>query len=122
MIGASFGRYRIDHQLGEGGMAIVYKAFDAHLETYVALKVIRRDWLLLEGKDALLARFEAEAKRVARLSHPNIIPILDYGQYDDAPYLVMKFIPGGTLKERLGSPMPWREAARLLSPVARALS
>lgn len=122
MIGTSFGRYRIDHQLGEGGMAVVYKAFDAHLETYVALKVIRRDWLLLEGKDALLARFEAEAKRVARLSHPNIIPILDYGQYDDAPYLVMKFIPGGTLKERLGSPIPWREAARLLSPVARALS
>lgn len=122
MIGTSFGRYRIDQQLGEGGMAIVYKAFDAHLETYVALKVIRSDWLLLEGKDTLLARFEAEAKRVARLSHPNIIPILDYGRHEEVPYLVMKYIPGGTLKERLGRPVHWREAARLLSPVARALS
>jgi serine/threonine protein kinase len=121
MIGKSIGRYRIDEQLGEGGMAVVYKAFDSHLDTFVALKVIRGDWLLSEGRENLLVRFESEAKRVARLSHPNIISILDYGQFEDAPYLVMKFIPGGTLKDRLGRPMHWRDAARILIPVTRAL-
>ena len=103
-------------------MAIVYKALDTHLENFVALKVIRQDWLAIEGSGNLLARFEAEAKQVARLSHPNIIPILDYGEGKGIPYLVMKYIPGGTLKERLGQPIPYREAARLLIPIARALS
>ncbi len=118
----TFGRYEIVEQLGEGGMSFVYKALDTHLENFVALKVIRPDWLAMEGSGNLLARFEAEAKRVARLSHPNIIPILDYGENKGIPYLVMKYIPGGTLKERLGQPISYREAARLLIPIARALS
>jgi hypothetical protein len=118
----TFGRYEIIEQLGEGGMALVYKAYDTHLDTFVALKVIRQDWLSLESSGSLLARFEAEAKRVARLSHPNIIPILDYGKNKDVPYLVMKYLSGGTLKERLGRPMACRAAAHLLVPIARALS
>jgi serine/threonine-protein kinase len=112
------GRYHLLEQLGEGGMAAVYKAFDTSLERTVAVKVI------LPGQqhsEKFLQRFRREAKALASLSHPNIVKVLDFGEQDGLPYLVMEFIPGGTLKPRLGSPIPWQEAARLLSPVARAL-
>jgi serine/threonine-protein kinase len=122
LIGHSIDRYHILEQLGEGGMAVVYKAYDTRLETDVALKVIRTEVLppnLLEGA---LKRFEREAKALARLTHPNIVKVTDYGEYEGMPYLVMPHLPGGTLKGRLsGRPMPWQEAVRTLIPVARAL-
>ena len=98
MIGQSLGRYHILEQLGEGGMATVYKAFDTRLETDVAVKVIRTEELPPKVLDRALKRFEREAKALARLMHPNIIPIIDYGEYDGRPYLVMKYVPGGTLR------------------------
>ncbi|MBT7188897.1 MAG: serine/threonine protein kinase, partial [Anaerolineae bacterium] len=123
LIGQSLDRYHILEQLGEGGMAIVYKAFDTRLETEVAVKVIRTEKLTLETMDKSLKRFAREAKALARLTHPNIIPIIDYGEEDGAPYLVMDFIPGGTLKRKLrgNDPIEWQEAAKLLTPVIRAL-
>lgn len=56
-----------------------------------------------------------------RRSHPNIVKVLDYGEYGNSPYLVLEYLPGGTLKDKLGKPMPWQEAARLLLPIAEAL-
>jgi serine/threonine protein kinase len=121
LIGQSLGRYHILEQLGEGGMATVYKAFDTLLERDVAVKVIRVDQFAPAVLERILKRFEREAKALARLTHPNIVHINDYGEQDGIPYLVMDYLPGGTLKQRLGKPIPWQEAARLLIPVAEAL-
>lgn len=122
LVGKSIGRYHIIEKLGEGGMATVYKAYDTHLEAEVAVKVIRVDMFPPAVLERVLKRFEREAKALARLNHPNIVSVLNYGEFDGAPYLVMKYLAGGTLKQRLGQPMPYEAAAQLLEPVARALS
>lgn len=125
LIGQSLGRYRILDQLGEGGMATVYKAFDTRLERDIAIKVIRRGAFPPEQLERILMRFEQEARLIAKLSHPNIVKLLDYGVYEGSPYHVLEYIPAGTLKklleQRAGKQMPWREAARLLLPIAQAL-
>jgi branched-chain amino acid transport system substrate-binding protein len=121
LIGKFLGHYQILEQLGEGGMATVYKAFDTNLEREVAVKVIRREAFPPEQTDHLLKRFEREAKALAQLVHPNIVNVIDYGSQDGNPYLVMNFLPGGTLKGKLGKPMPWPEAVKLLLPIAEAL-
>jgi eukaryotic-like serine/threonine-protein kinase len=121
LIGQNLGRYQILELIGEGGMATVYKAYDTHLEREVAIKIIRREAFAPDQLDTILKRFEREAKALGGLSHPNIVGVIDYGEHDGAPYLVMVYLRGGTLKDRLGSPMPWRDAVRLLVPVARAL-
>jgi len=120
-IGTSIGRYHILERLGEGGMAIVYKAYDTRLERDVALKVIRVDAFPPAILERVLKRFEREALSLARLSHPNIVKVFDFGEHAGAPYLVMEFIPGGTLKQLTGRPMPWKKAGLLLIPIAQAL-
>src|SRR3990172_5213696 len=123
LIGQSLGRYHILEQLGEGGMAIVYKAYDTRLESEVAVKVIRTENLAPSILQRALKRFEREAKALAKLTHSNIVKVLDYGEHEGKPYLVMPYLPGGTLKEQLkGQSMPWQDAARLLIPIARALA
>jgi tRNA A-37 threonylcarbamoyl transferase component Bud32 len=118
LIGHDVGRYHIVERLGAGGMATVYRAYDARLERDVAIKFIRSDII----KDELfLKRFEREAKALARLSHPNIVKVLDYGEHEGSPFLVMEFIRGDTLKSKVGRPIPWREAAHMLVPIAEAL-
>jgi len=121
LIGQNFGRYQILERLGEGGMATVYKAYDTRLEREVAIKVIRREAFPPDEMEMLLKRFERESKSLGRLSHPNIVGVIDYGDYEGLPYLVMVYLSGGTLKDRLGSPMPWREAIQLILPIAHAL-
>jgi serine/threonine protein kinase len=124
-VGQDVGRYHIVDALGEGGMAVVYKAYDTRLERDVAIKFIRTHAIPMDQMEKLLKRFEREAKRMAKFTHPNIVPIIDYGEVDGMPYLVMPFLSGGTLREKLknlaGKPMPFREAAILLAPIARAL-
>ena len=122
--GQSIGRYHIIEPLGEGGMAVVYKAFDTHLECEVAVKVIRVDNLPRNAEERALKRFEREAKVVARLNHPNIVKVTDYGEEDGKPYLVMPYLPGGTLKQLIKErgQIPWQEAARILIPIAEALA
>jgi serine/threonine protein kinase len=122
LIGQSLGRYKILEQLGEGGMATVYKACDTRLERDVAVKIIRRGALPEEQLERILKRFEHEAKALARLTHPFIVPVVDYGEYKGSPYLVMPYLQGGTLKQKMGKPLPWQEAVRLLIPVAQALA
>jgi serine/threonine protein kinase len=71
--------------------------------------------------EMLLKRFEREAKLLGRLSHPNIVGVIDYGEHEGLPYLVMVYVSGGTLKQFLGKPIPWKRAVELILPVARAL-
>jgi eukaryotic-like serine/threonine-protein kinase len=123
LVGHSLGRYQILKQLGEGGMATVYKAYDTVLERDVAVKVIRTDQFAPAILALILKRFEREAKALARLAHPNIVHVNDFGEEKGVPYLVMDYLPGGTLKQSLkGEPMPWREVAKLLLPIAEALA
>jgi serine/threonine protein kinase len=119
--GQSLDRYHILEQLGEGGMATVYKAYDTRLEREVAVKVIRIEQFAPAALERILKRFEREAKALARLSHLHIIKVIDYGEHNGSPYLVMEYLPGGTLKQRLGKPISWQDAIRLLLPVAQAL-
>ena len=100
LIGQSLGRYKILEQLGEGGMATVYKAYDSTLERFVAIKVIRTDQFAPSMLDEILKRFEREAKALAKLSHPNIVHVHDYGKFEGAPYLVMEYLPSGNLKQK----------------------
>jgi serine/threonine protein kinase len=122
LIGQSLGRYQILEQLGEGGMATVYKAYDTRLERFVAIKVIRTDQFAPSMLDEMLKRFEREAKALAKLSHPNIVHVHDYGEFEGAPYLVMEFLPSGTLKPAPGTPMPWQQAFRFILPITQALA
>ncbi len=96
-IGETVGRYRLVEQLGQGGMATVLKAYHAELDRYVAIKVLHQAFL---EDPSFLARFQREARMVARLDHPNIVPIYDYAEHEGRPYLVMKYIEGETLKAR----------------------
>jgi serine/threonine protein kinase len=119
--GLSIGRYHIIEPLGQGGMATVYRAFDTRLDCDVAIKFIRMERLTGEEKEKALKRFEREAKELARLTHPNIVKVTDFGKFRGAPYLVMEYLPGGTLKSLAGKPLPYDQAAHLVAPVARAL-
>ncbi len=122
LTGKSLGRYHIVEPLGEGGMASVYKAYDTNLERDVAVKVIRREAFSPEVVDRMLERFGREAKALSKLTHSNIVPIIDYGNEEGSPYLVMPLIKGGTLKDHLlKKTFGVGEAARLLAPIARAL-
>jgi serine/threonine protein kinase len=111
LIGQILGRYQILDSLGEGGMAFVYKAMDTRLDSLVAVKVIRTERLVPEIAGKTVIRFEREAKALAQLTHPHIVKVIDYGEHEGCPYLVMVYLPGGTLKQKLGKPMPWRAAA-----------
>ncbi len=119
LVGKKIDRYRILSQLGKGGMAVVYEALDTTLDRHVAIKVIQ------PGKEQLntfLARFRREAKVLANLSHPNIVKVFDYGEYEGSPYLVMDYIQGGTLKDLLkGKPLRWQKSVQITIQVARAL-
>jgi eukaryotic-like serine/threonine-protein kinase len=121
LAGESIGRYQIIEQLGQGGMAVVYKAYDTRLERDVAIKIIRTEQFAPSILEGVLKRFEREAKALARLSHQNIVKVYDYGEYDGKPYLVIEYLPGGTLKKRTEQAMPWQEAMRTLLPIASAL-
>ena len=121
LVGLSLVRYQILEPLGEGGMATVYRAYDTRLDCDVAIKFIRAEKFSIETSEKALKRFRIEANKMAQLTHPNIIGVTDYGEYNGSPYLVMKYLPGGTLKKKLGQPIPYQDAARMLVSVARAL-
>ncbi|MBC7878324.1 MAG: protein kinase [Anaerolineales bacterium] len=118
-IGENIGPYRIIEQLGQGGMATVYKAYHASLDRYVALKVLHPAF---HQDETFTARFQREARVVARLEHPNIVPVYDYSEYENRPYLVMKYIEGDTLKARLNQgPLTAEEIEDVINSVGSAL-
>jgi serine/threonine-protein kinase len=98
--GATFGAYRIIEPLGRGGMASVYRAYEAALDRYIALKVLPGEFL---HDESFGERFRREAKVVARLEHPNIIPIHAFGIEGGIPWMAMRLISGGTLSSLLRS-------------------
>jgi serine/threonine protein kinase len=115
-------RYTIKRQLGRGGMAVVYEAFDPKLSIDVALKVLPPQ---LATDPAFVARFHREGQALARLSHPNILRIFEL-QEDEASglyFLVLEYLGGGTLKARMRPGQPWdvSEVVEVLQPVAAAL-
>lgn len=118
LIGKNIDRYKVVGELGKGGMAVVYRAVDTMLDRTVAIKVIHSEE---ENQEKFSRRFRREAKTLANLSHPNIVKVLDYGEHEGAPYLVMEYISGGALKATLGKPIPYADAAATLVPIARAL-
>jgi serine/threonine protein kinase len=122
LTGRSIGKYHLVEPLGKGGMATVYKAYDTQLERDVAIKLIRLDQFGSAVVENLRKRFEREAKTLAKLTHPNIVGIIDFGEFDGTPYLVMEYLPSGTLKEKMGSPVPFAEAVSILLPIANALA
>ncbi len=92
------GRYRLDAVLGEGGMGVVYLAEHLKLGRSVAVKVLQAD---LASNELLKRRFEREAKTLAAMSHPHIVSVTDYGISEQAPFLVMEFVEGETLRDCL---------------------
>jgi serine/threonine protein kinase len=118
--GQQIGQYRIIQQIGQGGMATVYKAYHARLDRHVAIKVMHQALL---DDPTFKARFEREAQIVARLEHPNIIPVYDFDEHESQPYLVLKEIEGRTLKSVMSeTPMSLNETIRIMSLVASALT
>jgi len=119
--GENIGPYRIVEQHGSGGMATIYKAYHPNLDRYVAIKMMHQAFL--EDK-TFRARFEREAQIVARLEHPNIVPVYDFSEHDGQPYLVMKYIEGETLKSVLAKQgaLSLEDILRLMTPIAHALT
>jgi serine/threonine protein kinase/WD40 repeat protein len=111
--------YESIHELGRGGMGVVYWAWQSSLSRPVALKMI------LAGAHAgaeVLARFRTEAEAVARLHHPNIVQIYDVGWHGPCPYMALEYVNGGSLARRLrGTPLPARETAGIVENLARAI-
>ena len=115
----SIGKYEIIKELGRGGFGVVYQARQLNLGRWVALKMILTD---RSASPTARARFDAEARTVARLTHPHIVPIYDFGQVGNCMYFTMEYVSGGSLDEVLqtGSLSP-QQAARLIEQVARAV-
>jgi tetratricopeptide (TPR) repeat protein/tRNA A-37 threonylcarbamoyl transferase component Bud32 len=118
LVGRTLGGYRIIEQIGRGGMAIVYKAYEPALDRYVAIKVLPQ--YFAHDKD-FAARFEREAKAVAQLDHPNILPIYGAGYDADLNYIVMRYVEAGTLKAMLAEPLDLKTSAYILGQIGRAL-
>lgn len=117
--GAGMFRYDLIEEIARGGMGIVYRAVQHGSQRQVAVKMIQAEQAATPG---LMERFRAEAEAIASLEHPNILPIYETGETDGRPFYSMKFVAGGTLRERIaqlrGKP---REAARLIALTARAV-
>jgi branched-chain amino acid transport system substrate-binding protein len=98
MANDTFGRYEIRGELGRGGMATVYHAFDPHVQRHVALKILPRVFM---HDEHFRERFIREARAIAALEHWAIVPLHDYGEQDEQPFFVMRFMPGGSLLDRI---------------------
>lgn len=124
LTGQQFGGYELSELIGAGGVASIYKAFDNTLSRWVAIKVVS---IQIEGggaEEVMLARFRLEAKAIAALRHRNILTIYGYGEERGWAYIVMEYVPGGSLKDRMvpGTPFDWQRALNVIIPVSQALA
>jgi phosphonate transport system substrate-binding protein len=119
LTGRQFGPYHIVSPCGEGGMAAVFKAYQASMDRYVAIKVLPR---FHSANPEFVDRFKQEAQVLAKLQHPYIVPIHDFGEADGYTYLVMPFIKSGTLANLLiGKPIPLSRINQIIAQVGDAL-
>ncbi|UCG23318.1 MAG: protein kinase, partial [Chloroflexota bacterium] len=125
LIGRTVGKYHVSEILGRGGMAEVYKAYQETLDRYVAIKVMHS---FLAEEQGFVGRFQREARAMAALNHHNIVGVYDFDVFDDMYYIVMEFVSGGTLKDRIaamtgaGDTMPLSASTRVVLEVADALA
>lgn len=116
-------RYELQQVIGRGGMGIVYRARDQRLDRMVAIKMLRSVNHRKQLASTIYGRFYQEAEALAKLDHPNIIPIYDVGRDVEHPYLVMEYCPKGSLAEYLkGNPLEARRAAKLVQLIASGVS
>jgi serine/threonine-protein kinase len=119
-IGTRLGQYEVTGMIGRGGMATVYKAKQLSMDRDVAIKVIGTQ---LVDDPGFVARFEHEARLIARLQHVHILPVYDFGREGELLYLAMRFVDGGSLDNLLRrGALPLDRAARLFTQIASALS
>ncbi len=120
LTGKQLGPYQIVSSLGEGGMAAVYKAYQPNMDRYVALKVLPRHFA---NDPEFIGRFSQEAKVIANLQHPHILPVHDFGEADGYTYLTMRFIKGGTLADWLkdNGPLSLEKIRNVMTQVGGAL-
>jgi formylglycine-generating enzyme required for sulfatase activity len=119
-VGMRLGRYQIVEQIGQGGMATVCKAYQPSMDRYVAIKILPSHFT---EDESFVGRFTQEARTLARLEHPHILPVYDYGEQEGITYLVMRYVEAGTLKDLIHreGPLDVKEAARIVGQVADAL-
>jgi tetratricopeptide (TPR) repeat protein len=119
LIGRTLGHYRVVEMIGEGGMGEVYRAHDNRLDRDVAVKVLPEE---VAEKPDRLARFEREARAVAKLSHPNILDVYELGEHEGRPFMSTELLEGETLRDRLGgASLGWRRATEIGAAIADGL-
>jgi len=120
LIGHSLGHYRLIEEVGRGGMATVCRAIDTRTEEEVAIKVLSPT---ISGDNRFVRRFKREGSLLAGLKHPNIVPVLGYGDSKGMAYMVMPFIKGVSLQDRLErGKISRKERERWIAQIAEALS
>src|SRR5512145_464408 len=116
----NIGRYEIKKELGRGGMATVYRAFDPSFDRDVAIKVLPRELL---HNPQFSDRFQREVKTIAQLEHPAIVAVYDVGEHEGIPFFVMRYMPGGSLSDMIKKGrFRTEDTARIVERLASALS
>jgi serine/threonine protein kinase len=119
LIGKTIGGYQVLEEIGQGGMATVYRAHQISMDRDVAIKILPLQFL---HHAASLDRFKQEASIVARLEHRAIVPVHDYGEHEGIPYIVMRYMDGGSVDDRLArAPIPPDQALLIIQQIAPAL-
>lgn len=120
MLGRTISHYEILEKLGEGGMGVVYKVRDTHLDRFVAIKVLPPEKVTDPERRR---RFTQEAKAASALNHPNIITIHDIGEADGVHFIAMEYVAGRTLDQLIGHKgLQLKETLKLVVPIADALA
>mgnify|MGYP001186192932 CR=1 FL=1 len=124
LIGQKFGGYELKELVGAGGVASIFKAFDEKLARWVAIKLVPIQSSPGQTEETQLARFRLEAQAIAALRHRNILTIYGYGEEEGWAYIVMEYVPGGSLKDRTGPDQiyAWEQALTIIIPVSEALA
>ena len=119
LTGKQLGAYQVVAPLGEGGMAAVYKAYQPSMDRTVALKILPRQFA---NSPEFLARFRQEARLLARLQHPHILPVFDFGEADGYTFIAMPLLQSGALTQRMtGAPLPLSQVTSIITQVGDAL-
>lgn len=119
LVGKQLGEYEIIEHIGHGAVSDVYKAYQPKLDRYVAIKVLSP---LFAEEPAFRERFTREARAVAQLDHPNILPVYDFDQQGDLVYIVMQYVDAGSLADMMGRPLPLNFVLHILEQVGEALA